>query len=57
METTSTSTTGWWNCAECDVDLELVESDVTGFAVDCPDCGQTMAQWRDGIPDHLRMTG
>lgn len=46
METTSTSSTGWWNCPGCDVDVELAEGDLTGFAVDCPDCGEMMAQWR-----------
>jgi hypothetical protein len=45
METTSTSTTGWWSCPGCDVDVELVVADVAGFAVDCPDCGETMQQW------------
>ena len=46
METTDT--TGWWACAGCGVDAELdvglVEAELTGCAVPCPDCGEPMTE-------------
>lgn len=39
-------TTSWWNCARCDVDVELVDANLTGYRIPCPDCGEPMIQWR-----------
>jgi predicted RNA-binding Zn-ribbon protein involved in translation (DUF1610 family) len=41
----TTNTTGWWSCAGCGVDVELVDLEPTGCEVPCPDCGEAMIEW------------
>lgn len=43
METTST---GWWICSGCGVDVELTGADLTGYEMPCPDCSEPMTPWR-----------
>lgn len=41
-----TSTTVWWACTDCGIDVELAGVD-GGVAVPCPDCpGELAEQWR-----------
>lgn len=45
METTSTQ---WWTCAGCQVDVELDEAEHGGGCLlPCPDCAEPMAPWRE----------
>lgn len=43
----TTITTGWWNCSDCQVDVELAVGGTEGCEVPCPDCGAGMVeQWQ-----------